>query len=292
MHGLPPRLLQALSRVRIDSGRALGMRGVGERNSRARGEGLEVEDHRPYIPGDSLRRIDPHLFARFGKHYVRQYNVLQRMEITILVDASESMSVGLPSKFELARSIAFGLAYVAVQGSDIVHLGAWRGGGVEWERGIAGRNSLARATQRWQQIQATGIGDHAALNREVNHASNPTGFLVFIGDLWLERGAEALAALLARWRSAAVIHLLAPEEVTPAFERGRGLQVVDAETGEAVDVEFGEADLVRYRTLLDEHCDTVRQIVVRHGHRYLYSQSDADLESLFLTDFRRQGLLR
>jgi len=278
--------------VRIETGRALGVRGVGERSSRARGEGLEVEDHRPYAPGDSLRRIDPHLYARFGKHYVRQYNVLQRMEITIVVDASESMALGNPSKFDLARSIAAGLAYMAVQGSDIVHLGMWQGGTVAWDRGVAGRTSLARATQRLQQTQASGMGDHAALSRELSHEANPTGLLVFIGDLWMEPSGDALAALLTRWRSAVVVHLLAPEEVAPVVDRGRGLQVVDAETGEAIEVEFGEADVPRYRALLDAHREAMRQLVVRHGHRYLYSQSDADLERLFLTDFRREGFLR
>ena len=84
---------------------------------------LGDEDHRPYQFGDDLRRVDPHLFARFGEAFVRQYNVTQRLNVTLLLDASRSMASGVPSKMRMAARIAQGLAFVALAGSDLVQVG-------------------------------------------------------------------------------------------------------------------------------------------------------------------------
>ena len=86
-----PRLLQSLQRSRVLVRSAKATVGVGERRSNAKGSGMEFLDYREYQPGDDVRHLDPHLFARTGGHYVRQYAVYQQLPITIIVDGSASM---------------------------------------------------------------------------------------------------------------------------------------------------------------------------------------------------------
>ena len=87
-----PRLLQSLQRSRVLVRSAKATVGVGERRSNAKGSGMEFLDYREYQPGDDVRHLDPHLFARTGGHYVRQYAVYQQLPITIIVDGSASMN--------------------------------------------------------------------------------------------------------------------------------------------------------------------------------------------------------
>src|SRR5207302_1394616 len=75
--------------------------GIGERRSSAKGSGMEFLDYREYQPGDDVRHLDPHLFARTGTHYVRQYSVYQQLPIAIIVDGSASMNFGTPTTFDL-----------------------------------------------------------------------------------------------------------------------------------------------------------------------------------------------
>ena len=65
-----PRLLQSLQRSRLLVRSAKATVGIGERRSDAKGSGMEFLDFREYQPGDDVRHLDPHLFARTGAHYV------------------------------------------------------------------------------------------------------------------------------------------------------------------------------------------------------------------------------
>src|SRR5688572_19327830 len=96
---LPPTLLQKLGRTRLAVQRVLATGGTGERRSKALGSGIEFADHRAYQFGDDIRKLDPHLLARLGRHYVRQYSVSKALAVTILLDASRSMGYGKPPKF-------------------------------------------------------------------------------------------------------------------------------------------------------------------------------------------------
>jgi hypothetical protein len=76
-----PRLLTSLMRSRLLVRRARATIGVGERRSRSKGSGMEFIDYREYHPGDDVRHLDPHLYARTGGYFVRQHAVYQQLPI-------------------------------------------------------------------------------------------------------------------------------------------------------------------------------------------------------------------
>src|SRR5258708_11880258 len=92
-------LMTALMRSRLAARHAHATIGIGERRSRAKGSGMEFMDHREYQPGDDVRHLDPHLYARTGGYFVRQYAVTRQLPIAIIVDGSASMNFGTPTKF-------------------------------------------------------------------------------------------------------------------------------------------------------------------------------------------------
>ncbi len=86
------------------------------------GASIDFAEHRGYVPGDDIRRVDWRLYARTDKYYVKQYEADTNTNFSILLDVSKSMGFtsGGPSKLEYACYLAACLAYMAHRQRDRV----------------------------------------------------------------------------------------------------------------------------------------------------------------------------
>ena len=80
----------------------------------------EFAEYRMYTPGDDLRHVDWNVYARTERCYLKRYKGETNTMVTILIDASASMSYSsLPaSKLEYAKFLASSLAYLASKQRD------------------------------------------------------------------------------------------------------------------------------------------------------------------------------
>src|SRR6186713_1841321 len=86
------------------------------------GASVDFAEHRGYVPGDDIRRVDWKLYARTDRYYVKQYEADTNTNFTILFDISKSMrfaSDGI-SKLEYASYLAACLGYLATRQRDRV----------------------------------------------------------------------------------------------------------------------------------------------------------------------------
>ena len=62
--------------------------------------GLSVDfaEHRAYMPGDDIRRLDWRLWARSDRYYIKEFEADTNANFRILFDVSRSMSYAGPSK--------------------------------------------------------------------------------------------------------------------------------------------------------------------------------------------------
>ena len=76
----------------------------------------EFAEYRAYTPGDDLRHVDWNLFARTERCYLKRYRGETNSQLTILLDASNSMNYGshAVSKMDYARYTAASLFYLAI----------------------------------------------------------------------------------------------------------------------------------------------------------------------------------
>lgn len=90
-----------------------------------KGASVEFRQHRPYVQGDEIKRLDWKIFGRSDRFYIREYDEETNLRATLLLDASASMnyqgSKGI-RKFEHARKLAAALAYVLTGQQDAVGL--------------------------------------------------------------------------------------------------------------------------------------------------------------------------
>ncbi|MSR21963.1 MAG: DUF58 domain-containing protein [Gemmatimonadetes bacterium] len=289
---LPPSLLQKLGRTRLQVQRAPASTGVGERRSKALGSGMEFADHRPYQFGDDIRHLDPHLHARLGRHYIRQYSTSQQLSVTILLDASRSMAYGDPPKFDFGRALAAGLAYAGLVGGDQVLVGVFADGGIRWHARIQGAMRTASLCSWLEGLHADGVTDLEQVVRSaLPRIARVEGLTILISDWFVEGIPEALATLESAGQEVVAVHLLSPEEIEPERLGTGEVRFMDAELGNEMEMFLGRGLHQRYREELEAWSAELRAGVLAHRGRYLAARSDDDLELLLVRDWRLEGLL-
>ena len=83
------------------------------------GMSVDFAEHRSYMPGDDVRRVDWRLFARTDRLYLRTYEQETSMDCHIFLDCSASMGFGANlTKLEYASFFAASLAYLVTRNTD------------------------------------------------------------------------------------------------------------------------------------------------------------------------------
>jgi uncharacterized protein (DUF58 family) len=268
-------LLRRRLKVDVRSG------GTGEHVARRRGGSAEFQEHRPYAPGDDLRRIDWLAFARSGTPVVKTFRAEEDIVVRLLVDASGSLDFGSPRKIEVSRRLAAALAYLALNDSERVQvLTTARGGG----RGLGsvgeprrGRGALHRVLNELAHIEARGPASLSAALREVSERGLRPGLLVVLSD-YFDAGpvSEELGRLRAQGHSLVLVHVLSRMELEPDFEGDLGL--VDAETGAEVEVTMDARAIEAYLARLTGLIEELRAAARRLSGRYVRVLTDEPLE--------------
>src|SRR6476469_7497188 len=92
------------------------------------GASTDFAEHRAYMPGDDIRRIDWKLFARSDRHHIKEYEADTNTNFTVLLDVSPSMryganaETGRVSKLTYACYLAACLTYFSSLQRDRVGL--------------------------------------------------------------------------------------------------------------------------------------------------------------------------
>jgi uncharacterized protein (DUF58 family) len=98
---------------------------TGQHASPHKGFSVEFRQHRPYVQGDEIRRLDWKIFGRTDRFYIREFDEETNLRATIVLDASGSMNYRGQKgilKFDYARKLAASLAYLLMSQQDAVGL--------------------------------------------------------------------------------------------------------------------------------------------------------------------------
>ena len=74
------------------------------------GASIDFAEHRGYVAGDDIRRVDWRLYARTDKYFIKQYEADTNTNFTILFDISKSMSFatqGVSATFFVYAAVFF-----------------------------------------------------------------------------------------------------------------------------------------------------------------------------------------
>ena len=84
------------------------------------GVSIDFAEHRGYMPGDDIRRVDWRLYARTDRFYVKQFEADTNTNFSVLFDVSKSMSFGsrAVTKLDYGRFLAASLSYLSTKQRD------------------------------------------------------------------------------------------------------------------------------------------------------------------------------
>jgi uncharacterized protein (DUF58 family) len=262
----------------------------GGRRSVKRGQSVEFADYRDYSLGDDLRQLDWNVYARLEKLFVKLFVEEEDVTITILVDASASMASGRPEKLLFAKRAAAAIGYIGLASEDRVAVSALGGRSSRRQTPLRGSSRVFRLLSNLSAIQpADGPTDLVAAARHAAAQLHGRGVVVLLSDL-LDPSAERVIRELAATRSELIIlHILSPAELDPDLEGD--LRLVDAETGEGVDVTADLPTIDAYRSRLTAWKESLADLSARRRASYLDLSSETPLNELIFAELRRRRVL-
>jgi uncharacterized protein (DUF58 family) len=150
--------------------------------------GLSVDfaEHRPYMPGDDIRRVDWKVFGRTDRFYVKEFEADTNANFSILFDTSGSMRYGSHgiTKLDYGRYLAACLAYFSRQQRDRVGIVTFREDVLEYVPCSAKHLDVVLHTI--DRIEAKGEGKFEEPLLKVAEILRRRSILVLISDLYDE----------------------------------------------------------------------------------------------------------
>jgi uncharacterized protein (DUF58 family) len=293
--GPGPLPAAALRALQIDVGRRLQGLLAGEYRSSQYGDGVELAQVRPYVPGDDPRRIEWNVTARTGEPHVR-VTIAERVLVTwLLLDTSPSMHFGTADrrKADVADGVALAVGHIATRRGN--RLGVMTFGDRDPQtlpphQGRHGLLGLLEALQREpeeRQVGATSLGAALARTRAV---ARQRGVVVVVSDF---RGPLD-------WRKP-LLDVMSRHEVLAVEIRDRreqelpdvgDLWLVDPETGRQVRVDTRSRALrERFAEAAAEERTGVARVLTALGVPHCVLTTDGDWLrpfALFLKAGRRR----
>ncbi|TWT56713.1 hypothetical protein KOR42_00670 [Thalassoglobus neptunius] len=214
---LPPEAISRISRLEIQARQVVEGFLSGQHRSPYFGQSIEFVQHREYVAGDDIRRVDWKVWSKTDKYYIKQYEEETNLRTSILVDASESMQFGSgdSTKFDYASTVAAALTYLLLRQQDAVSLS------------IFDEEIRTRTPSRSQQTHLGAIlsvlavqnpsqkTDMSQILRAVADEKSQRGMVVAISDLFVPPDDlfKGLRMLRKRGHDVLLFHILDDQEL-------------------------------------------------------------------------------
>ena len=241
------------------------------------GVSSDFAEHRGYMPGDDIRRIDWRLFARTDRFYVKQFDADTNTNFSVLFDVSKSMSFGSRgvTKLDYGRYLAACLSYLSSKQRDRVGI-------VTFDDDIVERvpPSAKHFDVTLHTLDQMNPGRPGALGPPLHKATEffkRRSILAIISDFYEEptKVLDAVKPLRFAGNDVILFHVLDPAEVDFPYDDSISFQ--DLETERKVPV---VPDKLRdqYRALIQEHIQAISQLCNQNRIDYAFLNTKVPLD--------------
>jgi len=221
------------------------------------GASIDFAEHRQYVAGDDIRRVDWKLWARTDRYYVKQYEADTNTNFTVLFDISRSMKFtsGGVSKLEYGAFLGACLGYLATRQRDRVGILTFDEDIVTHVPPSAKHFDMVLHTLDRAKAERPGHLS-APLHKMAEHFKR-RGILLLISDFYDEPEAilDAIKPLRFLGNDLIVFHVLDPQEISFDYEDASAFE--DLESREQIPV-VPQSFRAEYRRLIQEHIESLR----------------------------------
>jgi uncharacterized protein (DUF58 family) len=268
------------------------------------GASTDFAEHRAYMPGDDIRRIDWKLWARSDRYYLKEFEADTNTNFIAIVDVSPSMRFGANaedgrvSKLTYACYLAACLTYFSSLQRDRVGMATIDHDIVDYVPPSAKHlrlvlHSLDRIERGARDAKVTpGKSTLRAPLRKLSETLRRRSIVVLISDFYEDPDEviSALSHVRGRGNDVIVFHLLDPREID--FSYTDASNFIDMETGTKMPV-IPEYLRQQYRELVREHTAALsRRIGETRADYALFDTSKPLDQALFRYLVARQKFSR
>jgi uncharacterized protein (DUF58 family) len=241
------------------------------------GASVDFAEHRGYVAGDDIRRVDWRLYARTDRYYIKEYEADSNANFAVLMDVSKSMGFGSAgiTKLEYSKMLAGCLTYLVHRQRDRVGLVAFDEEVIEHVPPSA--KHMETVLHVLDRLTPSRPGNlRGPLHKLAEHFGR-RGVLVVVSDLYEEPDAiiESLGPLRFRGNDLIVFHVLDPSELDFGFSDAQPFE--DLETGEQMPV-VPDAFREEYQSLVRAHIDALTQAFSGVGVDYTLLDTSKPLD--------------
>ena len=238
---IPTEILKKVKRIELRTRNLVNTIFAGEYHSVFKGRGMAFAEVRAYQPGDDVRTIDWNVTARMDDPFVKVFDEERELTVILMVDASASGDFGTVSqmKGEIGAEICALLAFSAIQNNDRVGLIIFTDKVELFIPPKKGKKHVLRVIRELLYFQPSGRGTNidAALEY-LNRVTYRRSVVFLVSDFFASDYEKALRVANRR-HDLIAIALEDPREYDlPAIGI---VELEDAETGEGIMVDFGDA---------------------------------------------------
>lgn len=238
-------LMKQVAGIRLISKRRVDEHLSGAYHSTFKGQGIEFDEVRAYIPGDDVRAIDWNVTARTGQPFVKRFIEERELTVLFLVDVSGSQRFGSGArpKSEAAAELTCLLALSAIRNQDKIGLIMFSDRIVKYIPPRKGRTAVMRLVREVLAADETRHGtDLAEALRFLTRVRKRRAVVFLISD-FLDSGFERELRVSSRRHDLIACPVADPRE--SALPPAGRLLLEDPETGTRAWVDSASKSLRR-----------------------------------------------
>ncbi len=220
---LSPEALAKISKLDLLAHQVMDGYVQGLHRSQHLGFAVDFAQHRQYVPGDDIKRIDWRLYAKADRYYIKQYEVTTNLRAHIVLDCSASMRFagrGDPlSKFRYAQFVAAALGYLILHQQDSVGLVTVDNQVRDFVPPRSTPSHLIHLVQTLEKTVCTRESALSGLLHNIAEELGHRGMVILISDL-IEKTDDLIRALhhfRHRRHEVILLHVMAQDELTFPF---------------------------------------------------------------------------
>lgn len=208
---------------------------AGLHKSPYKGQSVEFLQHREYVRGDDLRRVDWKVWGRQDRLYVKEFEEETNLRVTLLVDGSASMNYasGPLGKYDYAATLAASLAWLALSHGDAVGCCVFDD---KVRASVPARTKRSHLSSVVEVLETPRAGRPTAFQpvlRSLAETLPRRGMVVVISDLLGDRDGvfQGMQLLRKRGHDLVLLHVMDDDELDFPFDgptRFEGLELPDS----------------------------------------------------------------
>jgi uncharacterized protein (DUF58 family) len=231
---LTPEILAEVRRLHLVSRRLADSGLSGGYKSAYRGQGIEFEEVREYVPGDDTRSIDWKVTARQRKPFIKSYREERELTVLLALDVSGSTFTGTRGRLreELIATVGAVLTFAAIRNNDRVGLATFADDIISYHPPRKQRGAAWRVVHEALAPREAGKGTNLAnLFRFLSKVLKRRAVIFVLSDFF-DSNFEKEMSLVSRKHDVTAVIARDPSDLT--LPNAGLVRISDRESGELV----------------------------------------------------------